>query len=106
VTSPTTHELHRELPEVLRAAMSERSTHRQIATHHGLSGPEFVFYERKAMFEAVNARRQAQGLPEVDVREIEACEDQALGHSDYDSKFALYCAELAHSRHPELRLAP
>lgn len=43
----------------------------------------------------VNEHRALLGKPPVDAAAIERVERWALGHSDYSSKFALYCAELA-----------
>lgn len=46
------------------------------------------------MHHAVNHRRSERGLPNVDRDAIVRVEQWACGHSDYSSKFALYCAEL------------
>jgi len=47
------------------------------------------------MRDAVNKERLDQGLALVTIESVERVETMAEGHSDYSSKFALYCAELA-----------
>jgi hypothetical protein len=79
------NQLHRDLEELLHREASKRSTR--------LLG-DWILAERLAMFEAVNARRALGGKPPVSITEIERVEQQAVGHSDYGHKFALYCAEL------------
>lgn len=63
----------------------------------GPDGPEceWTAYERTRMHEKVNEIRAERGLPPVPVEDILRVERQAVGHSDYSLKFALYCAELA-----------
>lgn len=59
-------------------------------------GPLYwVIYERQAMQACVNTERRSTGLPLVTLEDVERVESMAEGHSDYSSKFALYCAELA-----------
>jgi hypothetical protein len=60
----------------------------------------WVTYERTVMLNAVNTARSERGLPPVTVTEIERVEQQAVGHSDYTQKFALYCSELARGEQP------
>ena len=61
----------------------------------------WVSYERKVMMDAVNEERAAAGQPPVSVEDFKRrAENQALGHSDYAHKFALYCWELANERVP------
>lgn len=54
----------------------------------------WVLFERLAMRDAVNEHRRKRGLPLVSADDIEKVETMALGHSDYMSKFALYCSDL------------
>lgn len=61
----------------------------------GWTEPGWVAYERDLMFAAVNRQRSARGLEPVFLKEIMRVEQFAVGHSDYMSKFTLYCAELA-----------
>ncbi len=52
-------------------------------------------FERGIMVDAVNFERSARNLPPVSVRNFMIVERLAVGHSDYATKLALYCAELA-----------
>jgi hypothetical protein len=56
---------------------------------------EWVVFERRAMWVAVNLFRASNGLPAVKMSDILRVENTACGHSDYYRKFPLYCAELA-----------
>lgn len=56
--------------------------------------PGWVLHERETMHAAVNQARAEAGKQPLPIAAIEAVEQQACGHSDYSSKFALYCAEL------------
>ena len=57
---------------------------------------EWEAMERLAMLSAVNRARRLFESSAVQLADIERAETMACGHSDYPSKFALYCAELAH----------
>ena len=59
--------------------------------------PEWVNFEGATMLRAVNAERTAAGKQTVDMAQLRHAEQGALGHCDYTTKFALYCAELAKS---------
>lgn len=48
-----------------------------------------------AMHAETNRLRGLHGLEPISLEAIERVETMAVGHSDYASKFALYCAELA-----------
>ena len=61
---------------------------------------EWVTYELRGMFGAVNEMRTAAGMPEIDYPSFCRVERLALGHSDYTTKWATYCAELATGRTP------
>lgn len=56
---------------------------------------EWIALERQTMLEAVNEYRLSHGAQPVNVDEISRVEQFAVGHVDYSSKLALYCAELA-----------
>lgn len=58
-------------------------------------GSAWMVYERQVMLACVNAERKKAELPLVTLEDVERVEGGAAGHSDYSSKFALYCAELA-----------
>lgn len=63
----------------------------------GPDGPEcqWAAYERTRMHDAVNAIRADLGRAPVPMPDVLHAERQAVGHSDYSRKYALYCAELA-----------
>jgi hypothetical protein len=79
----------------LTAAQEERDQRPDLVD--GPDGPEceWVAYERTRMHETVNEIRTERGLPPLPVEDIIRVEWMAVGHSDYSSKFAFYCAELA-----------
>jgi hypothetical protein len=85
--------------DVLRAtlAATQEERDRRPDLVEGPDGPEceWAAYERARMHETVNAIRSDRSLPPVSVDDIVRVERLAVGHSDYSSKFALYCAELA-----------
>jgi hypothetical protein len=58
-------------------------------------GLEWIEAERDVMLDAVNRERIAAHLEPVTMADIQRVETWACGHSDYSSKFALYCAEIA-----------
>jgi phosphopantetheine adenylyltransferase len=80
-------DLRNELLARLTAAQEERPA-REYVTDGELG---WVIYERETMHRAVNEARAERNLAPLP---IEAVERVASGHSDYSSKFALYCAEL------------
>ncbi|EPD84161.1 hypothetical protein HMPREF1529_02201 [Microbacterium sp. oral taxon 186 str. F0373] len=47
------------------------------------------------MLAEVNDIRRSTGADPVTAEQIKNAERPAIGHSDYATKFALYCAELA-----------
>lgn len=71
---------------VLTAQQSKRNS-------YDLEG--WIAAERQVMLDATNAWRAKLGAPTVVESDIRRVEQWACGHSDYSSKFALYCAELA-----------
>ena len=56
---------------------------------------EWIIYERNVMLNTVNTVRLQNDLLPVSIYDIKCIEKHAIGHIDYSSKFALYCAELA-----------
>ena len=56
---------------------------------------EWGKFERSVMLDAVNVERAKRSLDPVTEAQLEKVEQQAVGHVDYSSKFALYCAWLA-----------
>jgi hypothetical protein len=67
----------------------------QHSRRHEYRGTDWLYVEIDVMHHAVNCDRSKRGLPDIPrslVVRLEAC---AAGHTDYASKFGLYCAELA-----------
>ncbi len=58
------------------------------------SGIDWIDRERKVMFDEVNNQRALRNKSPMNLADIIKIETAASGHSDYSSKFALYCAEL------------
>lgn len=83
--------------ERLLAAFRDEAGHRQSRPGiDATSGePNWVLAERQRMLTEVNRIRRSAGADPVTLRDIEDAERPAVGHSDYASKFAFYCAELA-----------
>lgn len=67
----------------------------QQARRKQYDGDDWIAAERKVMLDETNEWRALLGKPPVSVEQIHRVEQWATGHSDYSSKFALYCAELA-----------
>lgn len=76
-------ELHRELHELLCKEAKER---------RGRS--DWITLERAAMLVAVNRHRARRDKRSLTVGDVERVEMMACGHTDYGTKFALYCTEL------------
>lgn len=72
-----------------------RSLSRQQAKRDQYAESRWIEAERAVMHRETNRWRATFGLPPVEVSAIERVERWACGHSDYSSKFALYCAEIA-----------
>lgn len=90
--------LHEVFKTVLTRAQAERSKRPDMVEDPANPGwREFAWiqFERNTMFQTVNEHRSSAGLPPVTLKQIRHVESQASGHSDYSSKFALYCTELA-----------
>lgn len=72
----------------------DRSAVELVPTRNG-QDEKWIIDMQLAMLAETNRLRDLQGLTPVGLKDIEDVEQMALGHSDYASKFALYCAELA-----------
>lgn len=82
--------LRDQLLHTLTEAQEERP-----AREYVISGElGWVIYERETMHRAVNEARAEVGKQSLTIDQIEQVESLATGHSDYSSKYALYCAEL------------
>jgi hypothetical protein len=74
----------------------------QQARRREYPGTTWLDVEIDVMHHAVNCDRAKRGLPDINRAAVERVERMACGHSDYSSKFSLYCAELAlGSRDPQ-----
>lgn len=58
-------------------------------------GGDWHTYEMAVMLVEVNFIREQRGLTLATMAVLERVERQAVGHSDYTNKFALYASELA-----------
>lgn len=56
---------------------------------------EWIARERDVMCSAVNRMRSGRGLSPISLKDFMRIERRAVGSADYDTKLALYCAELA-----------
>lgn len=86
-------DLHAELLEALTEAQSERQ---RRADSDPQGRPEWIGYERSVMIDATIAQLIRHQLPidaDAAVKAVTAAEEQATGHSDYASKWAIGCAE-------------
>jgi len=81
--------LHRELHELLCSEADLRDQREGIT---------WVEMELQAMLDAVNRHRARLGKTPVAVGDVERVETMASGHTDYGTKFALYCTELVEER--------
>lgn len=89
-------EIHNRMQAVFQTAAAERSKRPNLVPEpgEGRTELEWVLFERSTMLAAVNAERAVIGLPPVDVTMVRRVERLAEGHTDYATKFPLYCAEL------------
>lgn len=87
------HEAHRRLLAALLEEADLRSSRNGFDDES--RELEWVVAERQRMLAEVNDIRRAAGAEPVTVEQIENAERPAIGHVDYATKFALYCAELA-----------
>jgi hypothetical protein len=74
----------------MRACLARE--HAKRSTYPGVT---WIEAEQAAMLHAVNLERTRHRLPHVTLAELQRREQLAVGHVDYATKFALYCAELA-----------
>lgn len=64
--------------------------------------PAWSLHERQVMCDEVNRLRVARGLPLVTTKDVMKVERCAAGHSDYSSKYSLYCAEIVMGESPNV----
>jgi hypothetical protein len=91
-------ELTKKFEKILMNAQKSRSKRMDLIDLPEIKGvpfdrvPEWNVYELEQMLDAVNQIRKNNHASFDDIRKAER---NAVGHSDYTHKFALYCAELA-----------
>lgn len=78
-----------EMAEKLHHVLCEAATERDLRPY-----PGWVEHELAVMHQAVNRERAALGKIEAPLSLIYKVEQRACGHSNYASKFALYCAKI------------
>jgi hypothetical protein len=59
---------------------------------------EWPRLEREAMWKMVNEERANRSKEALPVEDVQRVEQMALGHTDYGTKYALYCTELVEDR--------
>lgn len=94
-----------ELRDRMLSILSEKQEDRPNALNFVYSDfdkrevPQWIINERQLMLAAVNEHRIKNNLLPIDEIELHnQAERRAEGHSDYTSKFSLYCAWLAAGR--------
>lgn len=78
----------------------------QQRRRHEYKDATWIDVELDVMHSAVNCERYKRKLPDINRDVMMRHERMAAGQSDYSSKFALYCAELAlgiSPNHKEIR---
>lgn len=86
-----------DLRDVLVAEQEKRNQRRGFIGHE----PEWVQVERLAMLDRVNLLRSRRGYGPVSLDDVTAKENQACGHSDYTTKYAIGCADLVVEPRPD-----
>lgn len=83
--------------KILSNAQSQRTKKSDIVYDHILDYgvPEWQIFERQIMLTEINRWRIARELDPICEQKLYQVEQFAVGHIDYSSKFALYCAKLA-----------
>lgn len=92
------HDLLSQMRGVFDKATKERKKRQEMVEDPldpGWKTFGWILFEREQMHKAVNAERARRGLMAADVKFIARADRLASGHSDYFSKYPLYCAEIA-----------
>lgn len=86
------------MQDVLEQASEERDQRMDLTQDaDGRCVVAWVLHERQAMLDATNALCDRLGTPRVSAQQILDAENTAVGHSDYASKFAMRCVDLAYA---------
>lgn len=96
IVDPHTHDTMIRYKKHLESVVNsvDRSLDHLVPSRNG-EELHWVIATQIAMHQETNRLRDIEGLPPVSLQAIEEIERMAIGHSDYGSKFAWYCAELA-----------
>lgn len=94
--------VYENLKATLSAAASRRDSHADAhapvvsvdADGEPTQVPFFIDFEMRAMLAQINDHRARHGHDPVVLADVARVERRACGHSDYSSKYALYCADL------------
>lgn len=78
----------------------------QHSRRHEYPGTTWLDVEIDVMLGEINSDRSKRGLPSISRDVVVRHERMASGHTDYASKFGLYCAELAHGVSPNHKEIP
>lgn len=81
----------RLLQQLFETSLAGAASQRNIISVTVVAG----VFERETMLHTVNCVRRLRGRPDVQMSDIERCDQLATGHSDWCTKFPLYCVELA-----------
>lgn len=83
--------------KILSDAQTKRSHLREMQYDpiEGHEIPKWIIFERLTMLKEINRWRSIRRYDPITERKLFTAEQHAVGHIDYSSKFALYCAELA-----------
>lgn len=76
-------DLQKQLLAILSKAQEQRVIRR-----------DWIAFEQQTMLDAVNRMRAERGRETITLTALLKKESLAVGHIDYSSKFALYCAEM------------
>ena len=66
-----------------------------VHDHTGKQESSWIVYERESLWSRVNIERSNRGIQHITLKDFIRKENQAVGHSDYSNKLALYCAEFS-----------
>lgn len=84
---------NRILDKLVDAVAERKARPEEITTENGREFA-WIVHERETVFNAVTQERAKLGKAAIPITEVIRVERMAVGHSDYTTKFALYCAEL------------
>lgn len=81
--------------EDFRKRLEAIQSQRHLRPIESLDAPSWISFEIQFMWGVINEYRFAQHKTLIAYSKVADADRLAAGHSDYTSKFALYCADLA-----------